>query len=330
LDTKPPQNVIIAEHLDESALAALDAGKSVLLMPPLSEINSNVPPGFTSIFWNTAWTGRQPPHTLGILCDPKHPALADFPTEFHSNWQWRDLVTKSRFLILDEFPPALRPIVQVIDDWTTNRRLGLIFEAKISKGGLLFCSIDLRTDLDNRPAARQMLRSLLDYMQTDAFNPPHELDPDLIRTLLREPPLLSRLKSVTADSHHPDHPPQNAVDGNPGTIWHTHWEDNPPGYPHQITLEFPEPVAIKGLKYLPRQDMANGWISKYEVYASDNPDNWGDPVAKGAFQKGRTEQRIMFRNVQNTRFLRFVALEGFDGQIFASIADLDLIPATDK
>ena len=330
LDTKPPQNVIIAERLDESSLAALDAGRSVLLMPPLSEINSDVPPGFTSIFWNTAWTGRQPPHTLGILCDPKHPALADFPTEFHSNWQWWDLVTKSRFLILDEFPPALRPIVQVIDDWTTNRRLGLIFEAKVSKGKLLFCSIDLCTDLDNRPVARQMLRSLLDYMQTDAFNPPHKLGPDLIRTLFREPPLLSRLKSVAADSHHPDYPPQNAVDANPDTIWHTHWENNPPGYPHQITLEFPEPVAIKGLKYLPRQDMANGWISKYEVYASDNPDNWGQPVAKGAFQKGRTEQRITFGNVQKTRFLRLVALEGFDGQIFASIADLDLIPATDK
>jgi len=327
LDTKPAQNVIIAERLDEQALAALDAGKSVLLMPTLNEINSDVPPGFTSIFWNTAWTGRQPPHTLGILCDPKHPALATFPTEFHSNYQWWDLVTKSRFVILDEFPPALRPIVQVIDDWTTNRRLGLIFEAKISKGKLLFCSIDLRTDLDNRPVARQMLRSLLDYMQTAAFNPPHELAPDLIRTLFREPPLLSRLKSVTADSHHPDYPPQNAVDANPDTIWHTHWENNPPGYPHQITLEFHEPVAIKGLKYLPRQDMANGWISKYEVYASDNPDNWGQPVAKGAFQKGRTEQKIMFRNVQKTRFIRLVALEGFDGQIFASIADLDLIPA---
>jgi hypothetical protein len=38
----------------------------------------------------------------------------------------------------------------------------------------------------------------------------------------------------------------------------------------------------------------------------------------------------MFRNVQKTRFLRFVALEGFDGQIFASIADLDLIPAEPK
>jgi hypothetical protein len=43
--------------------------------------NSNVPPGFSSIFWNTAWTSQQPPHTLGILCDPRHPALKYFPLE---------------------------------------------------------------------------------------------------------------------------------------------------------------------------------------------------------------------------------------------------------
>ena len=36
-------------------------------------------PGFSPIFWNTAWTNWQPPHTLGILCDPKHPALAVVP-----------------------------------------------------------------------------------------------------------------------------------------------------------------------------------------------------------------------------------------------------------
>ena len=325
-DTIPPAGVVIAERLDEKALAALDAGKNVLLMPHLNEIDSDVPPGFTSIFWNTAWTNRQPPHTLGLLCDPKHPALKEFPTEFHSNWQWWDLVTKSRFMILDDFPPNLRPIVQVIDDWTTNRRLGIIFEAKVSGGKLLVCGIDLRTNLENRPAARQMLRSLLDYISCDEFNPQHEVDIPLIRSLFRKPPLASRAKSVTADSHHPDYPPQNAIDGNPGTIWHTHWENNPPGYPHEIRIELSEPVEIKGLKYLPRQDMSNGWISKYEVYLSDNPDNWGVPVAKGALQRGRVEAKIMFQS-RKAKFIRFVALEGLDKQIFASIAELELIPA---
>ena len=57
--------------------------------------------GFSSIFWNTAWTRRQPPHTLGILCDPKHPLFASFPTDNHSNWQWWYLVSRSGAMILD-------------------------------------------------------------------------------------------------------------------------------------------------------------------------------------------------------------------------------------
>ena len=67
-------------------------------------------------------------------------------------------------MILDDLPPDLRPTVQVIDDWVTNRKLGLVFEAKVGKGKLLVCSIDLKNDLDQNPVARQMRHSLLDYM----------------------------------------------------------------------------------------------------------------------------------------------------------------------
>jgi hypothetical protein len=187
VNTSPPKDVLIAQRLDDEALGALKAGKSVLLMPPLAAVRSDVPPGFTTIFWNTQWTHGQPPHTLGILCDPNHPALAAFPTEFHSNWQWWDLVSKSRSMILDQFPAALRPIVQVIGDWNTNRRLGLVFEAQVAGGKLLVCSIDLRNDLKRRPVARQMLHSLLRYIESPAFAPSQRLDASLIRGLLREP-----------------------------------------------------------------------------------------------------------------------------------------------
>lgn len=188
-DLKPaaPADVLVAETLDDASLAALTAGKKVLLMPRQATINSDVPAGFTTIFWNTAWTRRQPPHTLGILCDPKHPALAAFPTESHSNWQWWDLVTKSRPMVLDAFPADFRPIVQVIDDWNTNRKLGLVFEAKLGGGKLLVTSIDLRGSLDDRPVARQMLTSLLTYMASPQFAPIRELSVEQIRGLLRGP-----------------------------------------------------------------------------------------------------------------------------------------------
>ena len=186
LDTEAPKGLLIAGRLDEKILNELEAGRKVLLMPPLDSIDSDIPAGFTSIFWNTAWTSRQPPHTLGILCNPKHPALAEFPTEFHSNWQWWDLVTKSRFMVLDKFAQGLRPIVQVIDDWNTNRKLGLLFEARIGRGKLLVCSIDLKNDLDSRPVARQMLYSLLRYMESDNFNPKEAPNVKLIENLIKQ------------------------------------------------------------------------------------------------------------------------------------------------
>ncbi len=151
-----------------------DGGRVVLLVPPgrvRGDALGKVELGFSSIFWNTAWTSRQAPHTLGILFDPKHPALAAFPTEGHSNWQWWYLVSRAGAMILDGLPKELRPTVQVIDDWFTNRRLGLVFEARVGKGRLLVTSIDLERDLEANPVARQMRHSLLRYAASDRFAP---------------------------------------------------------------------------------------------------------------------------------------------------------------
>ena len=178
----------MVEDLDSQALAALDSGGKVLLLMPPNRVQTGQPNkvvlGFSSIFWNTAWTHRQPPTTLGILCDPKHPALAKFPTEFHSNWQWWYLVSRAGAMILDDLPKDLRPTVQVIDDWVTNHKLALIFEGKVGKGRLLVCSIDLKRDLDANPVARQMLHSLLDYMAGSKFKPAVALTPGQIRGLM--------------------------------------------------------------------------------------------------------------------------------------------------
>jgi hypothetical protein len=141
--------------------------------------------GFSSIFWNTAWTGGQAPNTLGILCDPKHPALADFPTDYHSNWQWWYLISRAGAMILDDLPTELRPTVQVIDDWVTNRKLGLVFEAKMGRGQLLVCSIDLENDLDRNPVARQLRHSLLRYVAGSHFKPAVSLTADQVRTLVQ-------------------------------------------------------------------------------------------------------------------------------------------------
>jgi hypothetical protein len=188
----PPAGVTVARDLDEATLGRLEAGGRVLLQVLPHRVRGDqsrpIALGFSSIFWNTAWTSGQAPHTLGILCEPRHPAFESFPTDFHTNWQWWYLVSRAAAMVLDDLPQALRPTVQVIDDWFTNRRLGLVLEAKVREGRLLVTSIDLTTDLDRNPVARQLRRSLLDYMATDRFAPTVELTPAEVRSLVRSTP----------------------------------------------------------------------------------------------------------------------------------------------
>jgi hypothetical protein len=137
--------------------------------------------GFSPIFWNTSWTQRQAPTTLGILCDPKHPLFSKFPTESFSDWQWWYLVHDAQPMLLDELAAKLRPVVQVIDDWNTNRKLGLAFEARAGKGKLFVCSMDLGRAA-NDPVRRQFRASLLDYLASPRFRPKWEVSTaDLLR-----------------------------------------------------------------------------------------------------------------------------------------------------
>jgi hypothetical protein len=120
---------------------------------------------------------------LGILCDPDAPVLAGFPTEFHSNWQWWHLVKNSRPIMFDDTPKSYRLMVQVIDNFVTNHKLGLIAETRVGKGTMLICAIDLPGHQD-KPEARQLLHSLLRYIDSPAFAPKAELDAELLRKLL--------------------------------------------------------------------------------------------------------------------------------------------------
>ena len=178
----------IASAFDAKAEATLAAGGTVFLMIPPQQVcpdpqHGPIAFGFSSIFWNTAWTNGQAPHTFGILCDPRHPAFASFPTDAYSNWQWWYPIRHAAPMILDGLAPELRPTVQVVDDWFRNRRLALIFEARVGRGRLLVTSIDLAgPDLD--PVRRQLRASLLQYAASAAFNPAVSLPAGQISDLL--------------------------------------------------------------------------------------------------------------------------------------------------
>ncbi len=190
VETQAPPGVTITSRLDDQAKSVLESGGRVLLLVPPGKARGDpwgkIALGFSSIFWNTVWTRRQPPHTLGILCDPGHPALAEFPTESHSNWQWWYLLTRADALILDDLPHDLHSVIQVIDDWVTNRRLGLVLEARVGTGKLVMYSIDLERDLETSAVARQLRSSLLHYMAGERFKPTVDLSVKQVQSLLKE------------------------------------------------------------------------------------------------------------------------------------------------
>lgn len=183
------KEVHVTQRLDAKTREVLKAGGKVLLTFKKGTVAANkggdIAVGFSSIFWNTAWTNGQAPHTLGILCDPAHPAFRLFPTAYHSNWQWWDAMSHSSAIMLDSVAKGVRPIVRIVDDWVTNRSLGLVFECKIGAGSLLVTGVDLLTDVGKRPEARQLLASLSNYMAGPDFKPSLTVTDAVIQGLFR-------------------------------------------------------------------------------------------------------------------------------------------------
>ena len=100
-----------------------------------------------------------------------------------------------------------------------------------------------------------------------------------------------------------------------------------PTYPHEVTVDLGEEMTIKGLTVLPRQTGENGWISKYEVYLSVKADDWGDAVVAGELAASKDLKKVTFKAPVNCRYVRFVAVDGIEDQPWASMAELDVIPA---
>ena len=187
-DARPSSaRLLRADRIDSQVLDHLANGGDALIgLPGANVANFAEQPvklGFSSIFWNTLWTERQAPTTLGIVCDPRHAALADFPTDSHSNWQWWYLLHRAGALRLDVLPPGVEPIVRVIDDWFTARPLGLVIEVALGKGRAIVCGFAVDGPEAEDPVSRQMLASLETYMLSNAFRPAITVSPDQLARL---------------------------------------------------------------------------------------------------------------------------------------------------
>ena len=135
------------------------------------------------------------------------------------------------------------------------------------------------------------------------------------------------LQIAFASSQEPDEGDASyLVDGDPSTIWHTMYSITLAKYPHWVDFDAGKQKVIKGFTYLARQDGSlNGCIKDYEIYVSNDNKNWGEPVAKGSFEKTAKLQKVMFGKPVKARYVRLRALNEQSGQDYASGAEFTLV-----
>lgn len=161
-----PDDICIVCSFPE-AMIELEKGKRVFLSPTDREESfpSSVKTCFTTDFWSVGTFASQSGY-MGCLIDSNHPLFADFPTDFHADWQWW-IMTNSRAMIV---PNTLHSIVDALDCYARLRSLSFLFECKVGNGRLLVSSMGL-LQKQQYPEVQALLSSIYRYMSSDQFAP---------------------------------------------------------------------------------------------------------------------------------------------------------------
>ena len=125
------------------------------------------------------------PMTIGCLIHAEQPVFADFPTSYHTDWQWWDILENAKVIEMQQTPRQLRPFSQVSDSFDINEILGIGREARVGGGKLLVLAGDTKKKMDQRPATRQLLESIARYDRRARVAPEVTLDESIIASIKR-------------------------------------------------------------------------------------------------------------------------------------------------
>ena len=176
-----PESVYETARMDQKAEAVLEAGGTVYLAPPSTKeaLPESIQAQFSTDFWSVG-TFQGQEGAMGQLIDAGHPVFREFPTQFHTNWQWWPMASQ-RAVIL---PKRYQAIVAEMDSYAYLRPMAQLLECRCGRGRLLFSSMGLQ-DLQMYPEARTLLAAIYRYMESAEFAPEQEIGPDVWRELVR-------------------------------------------------------------------------------------------------------------------------------------------------
>ena len=256
------------------------------------------------------------PGTMGLLCDPTTPALAGFPNDGHSDWQWASIAIASQPLVLDSvFGQGDLPIVQVIDNYARCHKLGLIVEFRVGSGRLLVCASDLIRLENGHPEARALMQSLIDYATSGRFSPAVSVSSESLADLLRVRLGIEgwKLTASSFDPHWHGYQPEQLVDGSESRGWRA----KEPG-PAWCQIDFPEPTDISNgeIVFSPRASAA-----RYTLSSTANGETL--TLLEGAFAGGGDYRHHLSFTAPGTKALK-LSIDPIEADGVAEVMELHL------
>jgi galactose oxidase len=138
--------------------------------------------------------------------------------------------------------------------------------------------------------------------------------------------------TVSADSQETvseNSPAQNAIDGDPTTLWHTQYNGGVIApLPHWFQIDAGSQITVEGLSYLPRGAPGNGRIGQFSIQVSNDGSTWTQ-VATGMWVDTEDEKISLFQ--ATARYFRLNALTeaGNRGQ-WTTAREINLVRGEDE
>ncbi len=110
------------------------------------------------------------------------------------------------------------------------------------------------------------------------------------------------------------------LDDNPETYWHSCWSNCSTNYPHHIIIDTGETISAKGFSFLQRSNLSRA-IKDIEILVSTDNQNWNS-LGSFALKEINSIHHINLDNTTSFRYFKIVANSAFDGQQFASLAEI--------
>ena len=129
--------------------------------------------------------------------------------------------------------------------------------------------------------------------------------------------------TATAGSSQSGQGPENALDGNEATLWHTKWSAGHNRADHWLVIDYGKEYMVDGFRYQPRTSQTNGIITEYKIEVSTDGVTYTE-AATGTWAGDNSWKMVQFEPVK-ARYVKLTVLDALSSESandYASAAEV--------